>query len=134
VALSREPDDGPMPSPSHSQRGALRARDAGLRKISVATRVLVVGSVAAAGVFASMAAWAQPGRAKAATNPTGLGSVGRVPTATVPPATVAPQNDGGSGALSPPTEAPTTAAPDSGYQYTPPSYQYSPPPAVSGAS
>jgi hypothetical protein len=126
-----------MPSPSHSQRGALRARDAGLHRISVATRVLVVGSVAAAGAFASMAAWAQPGRAKAATKQTGLGSVGRRPTATVPgttPATVAPQNDGGSGALSPPTEAPTTAAPDPGYQYTPPSYQYSPPPVVSGAS
>lgn len=124
-----------MPSPTHSPRGAVRARDAGLRKISVATRVLVVGSVAAAGAFASMAAWAQPGRAKAALKSTGLGSVGRVSTATVPPttpATVAPQNDGESDDLSPPTEAPT--APDSGYAYTSPSYQYSPPPAVSGAS
>ena len=45
---------------------ARRLRDVGLHRISVVTRVLVVGSIAAAGAFASLAAWAQPGRSTAA--------------------------------------------------------------------
>jgi hypothetical protein len=148
-----------MSMPKHSSRPpkqALRARDAGLRKVSVATRALVVGSVAAAGVFASMAAWAQPGRSKAAraanTNATQTplvpsGGAG-LSTATVPttsPATVAPDTGGSANNadnLNPPatvpTQTPSYTPPST--QYTPPTYQYNPPayqytpPVVSGAS
>jgi hypothetical protein len=125
-------------------------RDAGLRKISVTTRVLVVGSVAAAGTFASMAAWAQPGRSKVirtatptAAQPLGTGAS----TATVPataPATVpatTPQtsgsDDGGGNYISPPATTPATVPVQTqapAYQNSAPSYQYSPPVAVSGAS
>jgi len=145
-----------MAHSSRSSKHALRARDAGLRKVSVATRVLVVGSIAAAGAFASMAAWAQPGRSKArAANPTTgqtplSGSGAGLSTATVPattpattPATVA-SGDGGSGVdssnLNPPATVPSTQYTVPNTQYTPPTYQYTPPayqytpPVVSGAS
>ena len=133
--------------PSH----AVRARDAGLRKVKVATRVLVVGSVAAAGAFASMAAWAQPGRSKAtpAPDPTARQSLnGWSPgttgsTATVPVTT--PQSEsvqgGGDDDLAPPATVPATvpayqdpAYQDPGYQNAPPSYQYTPPVVVSSPS
>jgi hypothetical protein len=133
---------------SDSPRRALRIRDAGLRKISVTTRVLVVGSVAAAGAFASMAAWAQPGRTVIRTATPNIrhrlkpgGSIATVPATT--PATT-PQNsgsddDGGGDDLTPPATTPVTApAPsqtqDPGYQNSAPSYQYAPAPVVSGAS
>ena len=50
-ALRRLPDNGRYADPllELARTRALRLRDAGLRKISVTTRVLVVGSVAAAG-------------------------------------------------------------------------------------
>ena len=56
----------PQRSPRPSGHRAVRARDAGLRRISVVTRVLVGGSVVAAGAFSALAAWAQPGRSKSA--------------------------------------------------------------------
>ncbi len=52
----------PPPSKRTSMRRALQARDAGLARISIATRVLVAASVAASGMFMALAAWAQPGR------------------------------------------------------------------------
>jgi hypothetical protein len=131
---------------SNTPKRALRIRDAGLRKISVTTRVLVVGSVAAAGAFASMAAWAQPGRSKVIRTATpavrrGLGT--RASTATAPntvPATTPPtsaSDDDGGDSLTPPSTTPVTApaqTQDPGYQNSAPSYQYSPAPVVSGAS
>ncbi|MGO9876454.1 MAG: hypothetical protein ACLPVY_21985 [Acidimicrobiia bacterium] len=41
---------------------AIHARGAGLRRLSVVTRVFVAGSVAGAGLCSALAAWAQPGR------------------------------------------------------------------------
>ena len=49
-------------------QASLRARDAGFTKIATTTRVLVVGAVAATGLFTVLAARAQPGRAKATTS------------------------------------------------------------------
>jgi hypothetical protein len=123
-----------MPPASHRPPDrAVHLRDAGLRKVSIATRLLVVGAVAAAGAFAAMAAWAQPGRSKTAATvrgrsvpvaPQGSGTTATVPATT--PATVAPAS--GNDDLTPPTTVPVTApAPDPGVQYVPPSYQYSPP-------
>lgn len=114
------------------------------------TRVAVIGSVAAAGGFTAIAAWAQPGRSKtvvrsgSAAAPSGGGtgaglspqtapttapasSLGSVTPLTDPPTTVAPSNNGGYSdgySLSPPT-----TLPDPGY-----GYQYSGPAVVSGAS
>jgi hypothetical protein len=127
---------------SASPRRALRIRDAGLRKISVTTRVLVVGSVAAAGAFASMAAWAQPGRTVIRTATPNIRHRLRtgVSTPTVPattPQTSASNADGAGEALTPPATTPVTApAPtqDPGYQSSAPSNQYAPAPVVSGAS
>ena len=134
---------------SNAPKRALRARDAGLRKISVTTRVLVVGSVAAAGVFASMAAWAQPGRSKVirtATPNAGLQPQTGAATATVPATTpqTAPSGNGGGddSSLAPPATTPATApatipaqVQDPSYQNSAPSYQqYAPAPVVSGAS
>jgi hypothetical protein len=145
AALKGGAEDGGMPSGSHRPpKHAVHQRDAGLRKVSVATRLLVAGSVAAAGLFAAMAAAAQPGRAKvssATRQPTApaapAASVGSA-TATVPttvPAAPASGDDGGGGDdLAPPATVPVTIpaqTPD--YQYSPPSYQYSPP-VVSAAS
>ena len=113
------------------------------------TRVLVVGSVAATGLFSSLAAWAQPGRSKAvrASNPTtgnaavggrlglrsGVGTgdtTGTSPATT--PATQPPTqaSSGGGDDLTQPTSPPVTAP---AYQYSPP-VQYAPPVVVSGAS
>lgn len=135
-----------MKSNSHrsTRSRALHARDAGLRRISAVTRVAVIGSVAAAGAFTAIAAWAQPGRSKTvvrtgtAAAGSGLGpqsaattapttSLGSVTPLTDPPTTVAPSSNGGYSdgySLSPPT-----TLPDPGY-----GYQYSGPAVVSGAS
>ena len=51
-------------SPRHHAKHAVRMRDAGLKRVSVATRVLVAGAVGTTGLFSALAAWAQPGRAK----------------------------------------------------------------------
>jgi hypothetical protein len=105
-------------------------RDAGLRRISFATRALVIGSVTAAGAFSAMAAWAQPGRkststAGAASNPVAsLGTSPKTKPATVP-ATVAPES--GDDDLNPPATVPATVPATAPAQYTPPTYQYSPP-------
>jgi hypothetical protein len=121
----------------------LHARDAGLRRVSTVTRVAVFGSVAAAGGFTAIAAWAQPGRAKTVNRsssiaaPAGQYSGGAVSPLTTPttvpaaqtpvtdPATVAPSNNGGYSdgySLSPPATLPYSG------------YQYSGPAVVSGAS
>jgi hypothetical protein len=99
------------------------------------TRVAVVGSVAAAGIFTAIAAWAQPGRSKTVrtsgagaaipTRPVTVPSVGAppvsTPASTVP--TAAPGDaSGGGDSLSPPATLPD------------PGYQSSGPAVVSGAS
>lgn len=123
---------------SHSPNRALRARDAGLRKISVATRVLLVGSVAAAGAFAAVAAWAQPGRSKvirtAAPNATATvpATTPATTPATNPPSGSDDDQGGGDNYLAPPATTPVTQ--DPGYQYVAPDYQAPPPVVVSGAS
>jgi hypothetical protein len=132
-----------MPPASHRPNQAVSRRDAGLRKVSIATRALVVGSVTAASAFAALAAWAQPGRSKpsstAGAQNTPVASIGTSPTANAPsttPATVAPA--GGDDDLAPPATVPSTQ--DPGVQYTPPTYQYTPPtyqyspPVVSSAT
>ena len=126
-----------MPPNSHSAKSvrsrALRARDAGLRRVSFVTRAFVVGSVAAAGAFSTLAAWAQPGHAKtAAAN--GSFAPGRSTGSTTPPSgtpatnspttTIAPSDGGGDGGG---YVAPPATVPDPGYQYTGPA-------VVSGAS
>jgi hypothetical protein len=108
----------------------------------LATRALVVGSVAATGLFSSLAAWAQPGRSKAvATTKPAVGgqlgfgtgtSSGTTPT-TTPATTVPTYAPSGDGGLSQPTSPPTTV-PAPTYQYSPPAQQYEPPVVVSGAS
>ena len=94
---------------------ALRARDDGLRKVSAATRVLVVGALAGTGLFTVLAA-AQPGHTKAR-------AAGQNQAAAS--AANAVSNSAGNGDdtnLSPPAALPA------------PSYQYSSPAVVSGAS
>lgn len=119
-----------MPPASHATNRAVHLRDAGLRKVSVATRVLVVGSVAAAGPFAALAAWAQPGRSKTSSTAGGqslpVASIGRTSVSPLaPPTTVARGNDDD---RAPPATVPVTApAQNPSGQYIPPSYQYSPP-------
>ena len=134
----------PPTAPRSSRSRALRARDAGLRRVSAVTRVAVVGSVAAAGAFTALAAWAQPGHAKAApasgpisglangrtslaTTPSTAGRATESP-ATIPttsPATAAPVDNGGN--VSNSNLAPPDTLPDPGYQYSGPA-------VVSGAS
>jgi hypothetical protein len=126
-------------SPS-SRNGRLRARDAGLRRVSVVTRTVVAASVAAAAGFTGVAAWAQPGRAKTvdpnrtlgagsttpATTPPTSGSDDS-PSGTVPattPTTFAPVGNDGTNTGD--TLAPPDTLPDPGYSYSPP--------VVSGAS
>ncbi|MDQ1511570.1 MAG: hypothetical protein QOG50_3414 [Actinomycetota bacterium] len=128
----------PSPTPRPGRIQALYARDAGLRRVSIVTRVAIVASVAAAGAFTAVAAWAQPGRSKTAvtTNPR-LGGT-RLTPATVPPTTsssaevpgsttpttlapAATGGDAGGGGIAPPDTAPT------------PGYSYGPA-VVSGAS
>jgi hypothetical protein len=112
------------PETSHSSRSrALRARDVGLRRVSVVTRVVVVGSVAAAGVFTAMAAWAQPGRSKTVrTNGAPRVSTPATTPATTPPTAASGDNSMGGDGLSPPATPPD------------PGYQSSGPAVVSGAS
>ncbi|MGO9875797.1 MAG: hypothetical protein ACLPVY_18615 [Acidimicrobiia bacterium] len=102
-----------------SMQRALRARDAGLTKISIVTRAMVAGAVAATGLFSTLAAWAQPGRA------TSVGSSSSQVTAAGSSVQVGGGDDGSAGSdanLAPPTTLPA------------PSYQYSGPAVVSGAS
>ena len=109
------------PGRRSSKRVALQSRDAGLRKIAIATRLLVVGSVGASAAFTALAAWAQPGHAKSRVS-TAAGRLAAAPSA---PGNGGSANGSGSsddGSLSPPANLPV------------PNYQYSPPAAVSGAS
>jgi hypothetical protein len=102
------------PSKRSSMKRALLARDDGLRKVSAATRALVVGAVAGTGLFTVLAA-AQPGHTKV--------RAARQSQVVAPANAVA--NDAGTGDdtnLSPPAALPA------------PSYQYSSPAVVSGAS
>lgn len=119
--------------------------------MSVATRVLVVGSVASTALFSALAAWAQPGRSKtlhiaAPRSQVRPGQVARVGgfvtrgatnrpvtqrTSVTAPQTVGTQGVSPADQLSPPTTAPDTVpatVPAPFYQDT------SPPPVVSGAS
>ncbi len=101
------------PTKRSSMQRALRARDDGLRTVSVVTRVLIAGTIASTALFTSLAARAVPGRPKVA--------------AAVSPAQTATAGTIGADAgtdtnLSPPAAAPT------------PSYQYASPVVVSGAS
>jgi hypothetical protein len=100
-------------------QASLRARDAGFTKIATTTRVLVVGAVAATGLFTVLAARAQPGRAKATTsNAADQGAASSTATA----------NSGiGAGAGTDTTLSPPTTLPA-------PNDQYSNPVVVSGAS
>lgn len=122
-------DSMPQPSPRHSTPRAVRARDAGLRRVSALTRVLVVGSVAGAAAFSALAAWAQPGRTKAlhtaapqfpvippgtfrsqgfATRST-AGVAAATHAAVTSPQTVATMGAGNVQQLSPPATTPTSA-------------------------
>jgi hypothetical protein len=131
----------PQRSPRNSEQRAIRARDAGLRRVSVVTKVLVAGSVSATAMFSALAAWAQPGRAK--TVPT-AGARSQVmpisPPVTAPSVVTAPKPNGtenGDGAqqLSPPATLPATVPATVPDTVPAPDYQYSPPPVVvSGAS
>lgn len=118
---------------------ALHARDAGLRRISIVTRVTIAGSVAAAGAFTAVAASAQPGHAKTAPPSGSAGDARALPAsgassgltqATTPP-------------TSPATVPQTTAPGDVGYAggdiappptLPDPGYTYSGPAVVSGQS
>jgi hypothetical protein len=109
------------------------------------TRAAIAASVAAAAGFTAVAAWAQPGRAKAAIPNRTLGAGSATP-ATLPPAaapTTSGSDDSPSGDV--PATTPTTYVPvgnngvNSGETLAPPAtlpdpgYSYSPP-VVSGAS
>ena len=99
-------------SQRRSRSQALRVREAGLRKVSVATRLILAGSIGATGVFAVLAGWGQAGRTK---SPASAGAVALNQTG--------PGNtDSGAAGLSPPVTQPA------------PGYQYSAPMVVSGAS
>ena len=127
----------PSPTPRPGRIQALYARDAGLRRVSIVTRVAIAASVVAAGAFTAVAAWAQPGHSKTAVTNPPLGGA-RLTPATVPPTTsssaevpdsttpttLAPASsgvDGGGGGIAPPDTSPT------------PGYSYGPA-VVSGAS
>jgi len=103
-----------------SKQRALRARDAGLSKISITTRALTAAAVAATGAFSMLAAWAQPGRATVAGSPSSqvAGTGANLP---------AGGQDAGLAAGSDANLAPPTTLPA-------PSYQYNAPQVVSGAS
>jgi len=128
-----------------SRTGRLRARDAGLRRVSIVTRTVVAASVAAAAGFTAVAAWAQPGRAKTVDPNRTLGAGSATPATTPPtsgfggsPATGSPSGTvpvttpttlapvGNYGANTGDTLAPPDTVPDPGYSYSPP--------VVSGAS
>jgi hypothetical protein len=119
----------------------LHARDAGLRRVSIVTRGAIAASVAAAAAFTAVAAWTQPGRAKAAVPNRTFGARSATPAA-VPPTTSgsddSPSGDvpattpttyapaGNNGVYPSDTLAPPDTLPDPGYSYSPP--------VVSGAS
>ena len=130
----------------------LSAKDSYVR-ISLTTRTLVVGSVAATGLFSSLAASAQPGHSKAVRTAKpvaggqlgyGTGTTAGTTPPTAPATTPTTQaSSGGGDNLSQPTSPPATApattpatTPDTTptYQYNPPAQQYIPPVVVSGAS
>jgi hypothetical protein len=127
--------------PNPSRTRALYARDAGLRRVSTVTRIVVVASVAAAGAFTAVAAWAQPGRSKSTTSPTRVLGGDRSSPLTVPATTPStlPQDNAGTAPGDVGTVpgdvsiAPPDTLPDPGYSY-PPATSYYPPPVVSGAS
>ena len=104
-----------------STQRAIRAHDAGLRKVTVTTHVLLASAVGATGLFTALAALAQPGRSAVAGAAATRQALRRAPVR---------HDDGGGGeqergtdsGLTPPAAAPT------------PDYQYSAPPVVSGAS
>ena len=108
------------PSRRASKRHALVARDAGLKRIAIATRVLVAAAIAATGAFTALAAWAQPGSTRRGV------SVGPNRASASGSAYGNASGDNGYGSgdtnLSPPTTLPM------------PSYQYTSPAVVSGAS
>ena len=58
----------PTRSTHASMKRSLRARDAGLSKISVTTRIVLAASLAATGMFTAAAAWAQSGRTHASSS------------------------------------------------------------------
>ena len=138
---------GMAPPSSRSSTRAIRARDAGLARVSMVTRVLVTGSVVATGVFSGLAAWAASGRAKPSRSATAgprVASVGSLSPGTTPASPTTPptaaddggSSDGGgsSANLAPPATIPQTVPatmPAPSYQYTVPQYN---PPVVSGAS
>ena len=98
---------------------ALRTRDAGLKSVKTMTRLLVAGAVLAAGLFSTLAAAAQPGRAGA--------SLARHKAAKAASDNSLADPGAGSSSgldtnLSPPPTAPSQ------------DYQYTSPPVVSGAS
>jgi hypothetical protein len=126
----------PSPTPRSGRSRALHARDAGLRRVSIVTRVAIAASVVAAGAFTAIAASAQPGRPKTATPNRPLGG-GRATPVTVPPTSSPAQVPGttpptlapdGNGGTNPGDDglAPPTTLPDPGYS--------SGPTVVSGAS
>lgn len=103
---------------------ALRARDSGLRRISIATRSLVALSVGAAGVFSVIAARAQSGHTNAVRG--GAAGTGLNGTSATTPRT-APAQSSDDGFQTPTTLAPPPSAPS-------PGYQYDPTPVVAGAT
>ena len=122
LALTQRFDTRDMSPPKGrpSIKRALQARDAGLRRISIATSALIAGSVAATGVFTTLAAWAQPGRTQA-----GVSTGQRYAAAS---GSSAQQVGGGAVRSGVDTNLAPPAAPPV------PDYQYSSPAVVSGAS
>jgi hypothetical protein len=104
---------------------ALRARERGLRRISIATRSLVVVSVGAAGVFSAIAARAQSGHAKVVrARAAGRGLAFPSPNSAPPTsaATSAGSDDQTPASLAPPPTLPAAGS------------QYDPTPVVTGAT
>jgi len=115
-----------MPSSGRrvSRTEALRARDRGLRRVSLATRSLVAVSVGAVGFFSAVAARAQSGTSAAGRGTGTAPAVARTPN---PQAAPTPRFDRPSSDAPAATLAPPPAPPTAGYQYDPA-------PVVSGAT
>ncbi len=108
-----------------SRTEALRARDRGLRRVSLATRSLVAVSVGAVGFFSAIAARAQSGTTSAVRRTSGTArSVVPTPNtqAAPTPRFDQPSSDAPAATLAPPPAPPTAG------------YQYDPAPVVSGAT
>jgi len=106
------------PTKRSTMQRSLRARDDGLRKVSIVTRVVVVGAVAASGLFSTLAAWAQPGRSKVVGSSASASGQGQATAA----GSVASSNNGGGGDLGggdASNLSPPTTLPASSYQYAP---------------